>query len=153
MEDAPTAVEWVKLKQYKPRPTWTYPCRVEDGLFFHVGIPPGSHQVEEFGGPVLFSNDQRYGFYDSGSNPTQIRIEDPGVYFLGSYRYRKTRDGEPFSFKGDRFTIVELESPTEEELLRRLLKVLMDDDPEKFDRQAGMIRRRLAEIIQRGDGQ
>jgi len=52
MTDAPSGLEWVSLRKYdsaQKAGQW-YGLAVRDGLFFHVGIGPGSYQVEKFGG-------------------------------------------------------------------------------------------------------
>jgi hypothetical protein len=52
MTDAPSKLEWVSLRKYDStqKPGEWYGLAVRDGLFFHIGIAPGSYQVEKFGG-------------------------------------------------------------------------------------------------------
>ena len=47
----------------------------------------------------------------------------PGIHFLGSYKYKEVKTG---FFEQGKFDIVALNSPTERELLERLLKFTDD---------------------------
>src|SRR5687767_10057270 len=49
MSDAPSDLSWVSIKGYGSSSS-SYVAQVEDGLFFHVGVKPGSYQVDRFGG-------------------------------------------------------------------------------------------------------
>src|ERR1043166_1497470 len=50
MENAPSKFEWLNLRQYgKEKPSY-YHIFPKEGLFFHIGVQPGSYQVENFGG-------------------------------------------------------------------------------------------------------
>jgi hypothetical protein len=138
MKDAPTKVQWVGLKQYGGTEAGTYRLGVEDGLFFHVGVEPGSYQVDKFGGSSFLRGDYVYNYGGKGRNSTAVRIQKPGVYFLGAHRYVSTKG---------KFDMQPAKSPTEKEILQRLIKQLESDrDLAKYSRQLKLARERLAQL-------
>ena len=138
MKDAPTKVQWVGLKQYGGKEVGTYRLGVEDGLFFHVGVEPGSYQVDKFGGSSFLRGDYVYNYGSKGRNSTAVRIQRPGVYFLGAHRY--------VSVKG-KFEMQPAKAPSEKEILQRLVKQLESDrDLAKYSRQLKLARERLAQL-------
>lgn len=145
MKDAPTKVQWVGLKQYGAKDAGTYSLAVNDGLFFHVGIEPGSYQVDKFGGSGFLRGDYVYNFGGKGRNTTAIRIQKAGVYFLGAHRYVK-HPGEGF-FSPDKFDMQPMKAPTEKELLQRVIKQLESDrELAPYKRQLRLARERLAQL-------
>lgn len=145
MKDAPTKVQWVGLKQYGAKDAGTYSLAVNDGLFFHVGIEPGSYQVDKFGGSGFLRGDYVYNFGGKGRNTTAIRIQKAGVYFLGAHRYVK-HAGEGF-FSPDKFDMQPMKAPTEKELLQRVIKQLESDrELAPYKRQLRLARERLAQL-------
>ena len=75
MKDAPSDLRWVSIKRYGDKPLF-YEAGARQGLFWHVGIAPGSYQVETFGGqggiPMLTSSPYRYNFGTRGRNDTAV---------------------------------------------------------------------------------
>lgn len=146
MKDAPTKVQWVGLKQYGGKDAGTYSLAVHDGLFFHVGIEPGSYQMDRFGGGGgFFSHPVEYNFGGRGRNATAVRIAKPGAYFLGSHRY-VNHAGKGF-FDPDRFEMQAAKAPGEKEVLRQVIERL-ESDPELkgYTRQLQLARKRLGEL-------
>ena len=78
MKDAPSGLDWVSLKQYGSKDGGWYRLRAKEGLFFHVGVEPGSYQVDKFGGmggiPLLTRREFEYDFGSKGRNATAVRI-------------------------------------------------------------------------------
>lgn len=148
MEDAPSGVDWVFLQQYgtKAKEAEGYSIGAKDGLFFHIGIEPGSYQVDRFGGGGgFFSRLVEYDFGGKGRNRTAIRIRKPGVYFLGAYRY-VNHAGKGF-FAPDKFEMQPAKAPGEKELLQRVIKRMESDDELKpYTRQLHLAKRRLGEL-------
>ena len=62
MKDAPSGLDWVSLKQYGSKDAGWYHLRAKEGLFFHVGVEPGSYQVDTFGSNGGFSTSIRGSF-------------------------------------------------------------------------------------------
>lgn len=145
MTDAPSSAEWVSLKQYGDKPVW-YDLPVRDGLFFHVGIAPGAYQVEKFGkNPGFLSNTRYvYNFGTRGRNETSRRIDKPGLYFLGAYKYVEHPTGW---FEQGKFEMQPVNAPSEKELLTRLIKILESDkELQGYSRQLALAKRRLAQL-------
>lgn len=147
MRDAPTRLGWVSIKAYGPGTDFHYRARVEDGFFFHIGVDPGSYQIDRFGGKSSWSLAggvaHEYEWGTTGRNPTAVRIERPGVYFLGSYRYRAQSSG---IFEQGKFEMVRAESPSELVVLQRVLGIVQSDPSLKqYEMQIQRLRRAIAE--------
>jgi hypothetical protein len=145
-KDAPSSIDWVSIKQYGGSAGY-YNVGIKDGLFWHVGVEPGSYQVEKFGGVkrvLIFGNEVEYNYGTRGRNETAIRINTPGVYFMGAHRYVPHAGG---FFAADKFEMQAAKSPTERELLVRLIAELeADKDLRVYTRQIGLAKKRLAEL-------
>ena len=143
MADAPSSVEWVRVKLYDGK-NQGYLAATQKGLFFHVGVEPGPYQVERFGRhPTFFSNTEyTYNFGTRGRNETAIKVDKPGVYFMGAYKYIEVPTGW---FEQDKFRMERTQTPSERELLAKLLAILQDDYSQ-YTRQIAMVRQRLAQL-------
>ena len=118
MDDAPTSISYATIQQVAPptdAPYWG--LAVKKGLFYHVALPPGSYQLSSFGGSGFLSGEHRYSFPRQG-NQTALRIDKPGIYFLGSFKYKNVKTG---MFEQGKFSIDPVNKPTEADLLRRIL--------------------------------
>jgi len=118
MDEAPTSISYATIQQVAPAtdsPYWG--LAVKKGLFYSAYLPPGSYQLSSFGGSGFLAGEHRYGFPRQG-NQTALRIEKPGIYFLGAYKYRDVKTG---MFEQGKFSIDPLNKPTEADLLRRIL--------------------------------
>ena len=119
MEEAPTDVDWVSLKQVgTPAEAGFWSLGVEDGLVFNQYLPVGSYQMAQFGGSGFMAGDVRYNFPSYGKNETALRITKPGIFFLGSYKYIKVKTG---MFEAGKFDFKRVDAPAERELLERIL--------------------------------
>lgn len=140
MDDAPTKVSYAWMVQVAPpsdAPYWG--LGVSKGLFYNSYLPPGSYQLSKLGGSGFFAGQHEYSFPRQG-NKTGLRISKPGIYFLGSYKYKKVKTG---FFSQAKFAIEKINKPTEAELLKRIL----DEDDDIRDSAWGKkIRARLAQL-------
>lgn len=148
MKDAPGKVDWVRLRKYDSgaKEAEGYTMTANDGMFLHVGIEPGSYQVDKFGNRGgFFSTPIEWSFGGRGRNATAIRITKPGAYFVGSHRYIK-HPGKGF-FEADRFDMEPAKAPSEKEVLRRVVQRL-ETDPELkgYTRQLQLAKKRLGEL-------
>ena len=145
MKEAPTKLEWVSLKHYDGKEQGRYLLSAKDGLFLHIGIEPGSYQVDKFGGGGGFlSTPTEYSYGARGRNATAIRIQKPGVYFVGAHRYVNHPGG---FFKADKFNMEPAKTPTEKELLQRVVKQLeTDKELAPYTRQLQQARQRLSQL-------
>ena len=85
-------LEWAKLQQASPRVK--EPVREmriggdPEGLFYLENVPIGSFQLYAFGGSSYFRGGSRaYAFDPFDRNKTAVKIERPGIYCLGVYRF------------------------------------------------------------------
>lgn len=141
MSEAPTSVSWASIQQMAP-PTEKPYCGtdVRDGLFYTSYLPPGSYKLSALGGSGFFKGEHQYNFPKQGAGDTAVRIQKPGIYFLGSYKYKKVKTG---FFEQGKFNIERVNTPTEAELLKRIL----DNDSEiRNSAWAEKIRARLAQL-------
>lgn len=150
MKDAPSSLDWVTLKQYdkKGKDSVFYNLSAKDGLFFHVGIEPGSYQVARFGGvggiPLLTERHFEYDYGSKGRNETAVRVQQPEIYFLGAFKYVDHSGG---MFQADKFELKRSSQPTEREILQRLVKALeTDKELRPYTRQLALAKRRLADL-------
>ena len=150
MEEAPSdELDWVSVKRYKPKKGY-FAAAVEDGLFYHVGVPNGSFQVDEFGRNTRFLSNTRYiyNFGGKGRNKTARKIKRPGVYFMGSYKYKEIDSGS--FWKPDNFKMIKVKGPSEKVLLKRLLKIMQSDsDLSIFKHQIKRMKKRLKQLNKR----
>jgi len=141
MSDAPTKVSGAQIMQVAPptdRPYWG--TDVRDGLFYTYYLPPGSYKLSTLHGSSFLRGEYQYNFPRQGGGNTTVRIEKPGIYFLGAYKYKTVKTG---FFEGAKFGIEPVASPTEAELLQRIL----DKDPElQKSVWAEKIRSRIARL-------
>jgi len=118
MDDAPTKISYASLQQVAPptdAPYWG--LAVRKGLFYSAYVPTGSYQLSSFGGSGFFAGEHRYNFPRQG-NQTALRIDKPGIYFLGSFKYKTEKSG---MFEQGKFSMQKVAKPTEAELLKRIL--------------------------------
>lgn len=141
MSDAPTKVSGAQIMQVAPptdRPYWG--TDVRDGLFYTYYLPPGSYKLSTLHGSSFLRGDYQYNFPRQGGGNTTVRIDKPGIYFLGAYKYKTVKTG---FFEAGKFGIEPVASPSEAELLQRML----DKDPEiQKSAWADKIRQRLARL-------
>jgi hypothetical protein len=118
MDDAPTGISYATLMQVAPptkSPYWG--LAVRKGLFYSAYLPPGSYQLSRFGGSGFWAGEHAYNFPRQG-NQTALRIDKPGIYFLGSYKYKTAKSG---MFEPGKFSMEKVGKPSEAELLKRVL--------------------------------
>ncbi len=125
MEDAPSPLIHVSMKLMRPvtdKPYFGF--WVNDGLFFRGDTPAGVYKFTQFaGGPRYGSTTHRYRFPDQGKGMLDQTIDKPGTYFVGSYKYREVDTG---FFEAGKFELEPTTTPTELELLRRILPYAND---------------------------
>ena len=140
MGDAPTKVSGASIMQVAPptdKPYWGMDVR--NGLLYSYYLPPGSYQLASISGSSFWRGDYRYSFPRQG-NEQAVRISKPGIYFLGSYKYKGVKTG---FFEGGKFDIERVKTPTEAELLRRILE---EDKEIKGSAWEAKIRQRLSQL-------
>ena len=121
MDKAPTKLKRVSMKRVRPRtPKPYYGFWIKKGLFYRASVPVGSYKFESFGGfSGLRNADYTFRFPSQGKGEMDPVVNKQGVYFVGSYKYKKIKTG---IFKPNKFDLIKIDGPTEKELLVRLLK-------------------------------
>lgn len=137
MGDAPTGIDDATLKPQGEEGYWH--LTVEDGLMYQRYLPNGSYQLSRLAGSSFLHGEVLYDFPAYGQNASAIRIQKPGVYFLGAFKYKEVKTG---FFEAGKFDIERADSPTELELLNRMLK----EDWVKGSQWDARIRARIAEL-------
>ena len=141
MDEAPTSVDWVFIQQYDGTSDG-YSVGADKGLFYHIGVKPGPYQVTQFGGSGFLAGDVIYNFPDTGRNETALIVEEPGAYFAGSFGYQEIKTG---FFEQKQFDIQPTASPTEAEILQRVLKRMRKDNS-KYRHAIALVEQRIAEL-------
>ena len=119
MGDAPTKVSGAQVRQVAPptdKPYWG--MNVRSGLFYTYYLPPGSYQLASLHGSSFMRGEVQYNFPRQGGGQTTVRIDKPGIYFLGAHKYKDVKTG---FFEGGKFDIQRVDTPTEAQLLQRIL--------------------------------
>jgi hypothetical protein len=133
MAEAPTTISGASIRQVadsSSEPYWDADAR--NGLFYTYDLPPGWYQLASVSG-----SDARKVAYEYDlprEDLERARITQPGIYFLGSYRYVNT--GEAGGFEVER-----MDTPTEAQLLQRILE---EDRTVKGSAWEARIRERLS---------
>ena len=94
MSDAPTKVTGAQIhagRAATDKPYWG--TDVKDGLFYTYYLPPGSYRLATLHGSSFLRGEHQYNFPRQGGGETTARIEKPGIYFLGAYKYKSVSTG------------------------------------------------------------
>lgn len=128
--EAPFTMEWGEIKQVRPAIDEPYKeLRSNgEGLFYLENLPVGSYQLVELGGPdkgFMSQDTWTWGFAGSaneeGFERVEMRAEQPGIYYLGSYKIDLVKEGGFFST--DKYETIALEELSEKDVLMKLLPV------------------------------
>jgi hypothetical protein len=116
----------------------------EDGMFYAENLPLGKYEIHRIGqgnrpmGSNVISGGGVVWSLGEGSKDTAMRVKTAGVHYLGSFKYIYI-EGEGL-FGRDSFNFKRINSPSEKELLQRLLKYTENTH------WSGSINKRLAEL-------
>lgn len=128
-KNAPFNMEWGDVKQIRPKtdePVKDFRSNNE-GLFYLENLPLGSYEITSVGGPEKGLLPNAYYEWDMPQNSDdkafrkrmQIRAEKPGVYYVGSYKINKLKDGGFFGT--DKYETVITKEVSEKQALKKLL--------------------------------
>ncbi len=140
MHEAPTDLDWLSMRQVLPKTDKPYWYEfTDDGMFWNSHLGNGAYQMYAFGGHSGWRNaDYTFELPRQYAEGLRVKIDKPGIYYLGSYKYIKVKTG---FFEQDKFDFVPVKSPSERELLERLLK-----DYTRGPEWEARIRKHLAEL-------
>lgn len=139
MSEAPTKIDGASLKPQGEEGYWSMGVASDGQLLTQSYLPPGSYQLDSLRGSGFFAGNNVYRFPTYGRNETALRIQKPGIYFMGSFRYVKVKTGV---FEASKFAVERVKAPSELELLQRIQK----EDWVKGTQWEARIRNRIAEL-------
>ena len=121
MSDGPGSFNSAVMKRVKPATDKPYYGFGIDGdMFFRTAVPPGSYKFTSFGSFKSFGNTQyTFSMPPQGRGEMDPIIDKTGIYYVGSYKYKKVKTG---FFEQDKFDVEKVSKPTERELLVKLLE-------------------------------
>jgi len=145
MSAAPSPLKNVSIRRYS-KPTGNVDATVErnvwterGGLFWQLGVRPGTYQIYAYG------DDENKFIYRMGKQGDgAIRVDEPGLYFMGSYLYpsKLTQSRDPGNLD-----LKLVGSPSEVELVERLIKVMESRQEDlMYLRQYSWLKKRLSEL-------
>lgn len=139
MSKAPSDLKYFSVRQLKPANrsgvVWTF--GVYKNVFYHLGLPAGSYEFDEFGGvhgmnmgcfylgTFLLNTPEPYR-YKFGEDTGRFSAEERGVRFVGTHKYLKAGN-----FLFEKFDIKKLPYPDGQGVLERLLPVLEKEYPKR----------------------
>ncbi len=120
MEDAPTWLHWATIRQFKPPTKKPYfSAGAYQGVFYNWYFGPGSYAVTKFGGSAGRTN---YTFgIPRQLTEMRVKFDKPGIYFLGSFKYKDIKTG---FFEQGKYDLEKADKPTEKEVVEKLLKLV-----------------------------
>lgn len=142
MSDAPTKIDGASLKPQGEPGYWHMNVARDGQLLSQPYLPVGAYQMASLQGSGFWAGNNVYSFPTYGRNQTAVRIQKPGIYFMGAYRYVKVKTG---MFEAGKFAIERVNTPSEAELLQRLQK----EDWVKGTQWEARIRNRIAELAKK----
>lgn len=107
------------------------------GNFWVYNLMPGSYQIAEIvgmptgfsmGGPTVY----HLSFAQSQKNASAMRIDEPGLYYMGSFKVVASEKGK--------FEMARVDNPSEKEVLEKILK------RNRMSYWEPIIKQRLAEL-------
>ena len=130
MADAPGDFNGVVMKQIKPATKKPYHYFwIKEGMFFSDDISQGVYKMDNFKSYSGWRSTQySYNFPKTGGKgEMDLKIKRPGIYYIGSWKYKKIKTGffKEMMGKG-KFELVRVKSPSELEILTKIKKYSKD---------------------------
>lgn len=117
--EASLKLTWAEAKRVKPKPTLWYQFGLNpDGILYNNLIDPGAYVFVRLGG-VTNKREMTRQLPQQGRGKLAMVIKEPGVYFLGSYKYKRI---PPKDFSFTRYELRRTKSPSEREVLTKMQK-------------------------------
>jgi hypothetical protein len=141
MAEAPTKVTGAQIRQVAPptdKPYWG--TDVKDGMFYTYYLPPAPTSWPRCTARASCAASTSTTPGRQGGGDTAVRIDKPGIYFLGAYKYKTVKTG---MFEQSEVRHRARSTPSEAELLQKLLE---SDAELKNSVWADKIRQRIARL-------
>lgn len=120
MADAPSNLTQVQMKRMRPlddKPYYGF--GVKDGLFYRIDVPRGAYKFTKITG-VKWNTVYNYKLEAQGKGDLDQNVQKPDLYFAGAWNYKPHKKGW---FQQDEFELTPASSPSEREVLERILAV------------------------------
>ena len=126
-KEAPFTMEWGDIKQVRPIIDEPYKDlrSNNEGLFYLENLPTGLYKIENVGGPEKGLSNSYYKWdmpesnEDAAFKRMEIRAKKPGLYFVGSYKIKKVKDGGLFGV--NKYETIATKEVSEKKALQKLL--------------------------------
>jgi hypothetical protein len=119
MDDASSGIDWLQVERVAPySEARFFHMRLHDGAFYQENLPTGSYVLADFGSDGGFMKSRVLYSIPKQDNPLRFVIDRPGVYFVGSWRYRSVKTG---LFRPDQFDLEPVPSPSAKQALASIL--------------------------------
>jgi len=106
-----------------------------DDAFYLENVKRGSYRLDALSG-IYYSSGMLSTFPESGPGAYTFKIDKPGLYFVGAYKYKII----PISLVKRTFELVPLTSPTQKDILQKILPYT------KGKKWEALIRKRIREL-------
>ncbi len=124
------------LRQVLPKTDKPYlHMRTHEGVFYIENVAPASYQMSQFGGPGGMLSSASFYWFNFPRQGEGFRIGKPGLYYLGSYKYKKAG-----SFFNPKFDIESTKTPDERNVIEKILPF------SKGTKWEGQLRERLNQL-------
>ena len=124
------------LRQVLPKTDKPYlHMRTHEGVFYVENVAPASYQMNQFGGPGGMFSSASFYWFNFPRQGEGFRVSKPGLYYLGSYKYKKAG-----SFFNPKFDIESVKTPDERAVIEKILPF------SKGTKWEGRLRERLDQL-------
>jgi len=130
--EAPFTMEWGDMKQV--RPTTDEPYKElrsnNEGLFYLENLPAGLYKINSVSGPEKGLSNSHWDWGlpephdDAAFKRLELTAKKPGIYFVGSYKIKKVKDGGLFGI--DKYETIATKRPSEKQVLKQLITYAKD---------------------------
>lgn len=126
-EEAPFTMKWGDVKQVRPLSDEPYKelRSNNEGLFYLENLPIGLYKVSTLSGPEKGLSESYWDWTmpspsdDKAFKRLEFKASKPGLYFVGSYKIDKVKDGGLFGT--DKYETIATKEVSEKQALQKLL--------------------------------
>lgn len=127
-KEAPFTMKWGEVKQVRPVSDEPYKELRSDnnGMFYLENLPTGLYKINTLSGPEKGLSQSYWNWEmpspsdDKSFARLEMKAKKPGLYFVGSYKIKKVKDGGLFSV--DKYETVATKEVSEKQALQKLIK-------------------------------
>lgn len=119
-DGSPYGLEAVWIRQYSPPGEYDLvSTELDDGVYYNQNLPsPGAYAFGGLQGKIPILQIRKRFYMSDRNKQTRFKTKPHGVYFIGSFQLKDKDEG---------WDLIELKSPTEKELLVKLISEVSSD--------------------------